>query len=282
MRKLVNKPIVYMVVSMLLLLMGADDAFAQYNPPNPPNPASKHKVTVRVEGTGGSASGSGQYEEYDPVSVRCSVNSGYTFSHWTKNGEKIDKGQSFTYYMETEDVEFVAYFVYSPTNPSNPQPGIVKRTLSFESSPAGCCSYNQTNGAKWQIGTSINVRAYPSQGYSFKGWYNGEELVNSSISFYYTMPDANTTLTAKFEYNPTNPSNPTSDPNQGDIDNKEDVIKGDVNGDAKVNIVDLTALISHLNGNTPTNFNEDAADVNSTGSISVADIEALRKLVLGK
>lgn len=280
MKKSVNTIIMHLLVSILLLMAGGTDAFAQFNPANPPNPSAKYKVTVRVEGTGGSASGSGQYAEYDRVYVRCSNNSGYTFSHWTKNGVKIDNGQSFTYYMETENVEFVAHFVYSPSNPSNPQAGLVKRVLSFESTPTGCCSYNQTNGAKWQVGKSVYVRAYPNQGYSFLGWYNGSQFVSSSLSFYYTMPDANTTLTAKFEYNPFNPSNPTTAPGQEDIDNEEEFIPGDINGDSKVDILDLTALISYLNGKIPEQFNEEAADVNNTGSISIADLTALSKLIV--
>lgn len=57
-------------------------------------------------------------------------------------------------------------------------------------------------------------------------------------------------------------------------------ISGDVNGDAKVDILDLVALISYLKGSVPPHFDESAADVDNSGTCNVADVTALANVLL--
>jgi len=47
-----------------------------------------------------------------------------------------------------------------------------------------------------------------SQGYKFKGWYIGDELISTSESFYYTMPTEDIKLTAHIIYSPESPEDP--------------------------------------------------------------------------
>lgn len=48
--------------------------------------------------------------------------------------------------------------------------------------------------------------------------------------------------------------------------------KGDANGDTKVNLLDITTLVSYLLNNNPQPFIAEAADANSDGSINVLDV----------
>ena len=58
-------------------------------------------------------------------------------------------------------------------------------------------------------------------------------------------------------------------------------IKGDVNGDNKATIADVTALIDYLLGDTDQFFvNHIAADVNDNGEITISDVTALIDLLL--
>ena len=57
-------------------------------------------------------------------------------------------------------------------------------------------------------------------------------------------------------------------------------LKGDVNGDGKVSISDVTALINYLLGGTE-GVNLDAADVNGNGDVNIADLTAIISLLLG-
>ena len=51
-----------------------------------------------------------------------------------------------------------------------------------------------------------------------------------------------------------------------------EVIKGDVNGDGKVDMSDVTDLVQYILGNPSEDFNTDAADVNGDGEIGMPDV----------
>ena len=59
------------------------------------------------------------------------------------------------------------------------------------------------------------------------------------------------------------------------------LMRGDVNGDSKVTIADVTALVNIILGKT-TNYNAEVADINSDTKITIADVTALVNLILGK
>ena len=50
---------------------------------------------------------------------------------------------------------------------------------------------------------------------------------------------------------------------------------GDANNDGNVDVADITAIASHILGNTPESFNAENADVNGDGAINLADIQYL-------
>ena len=56
-------------------------------------------------------------------------------------------------------------------------------------------------------------------------------------------------------------------------------LPGDVNGDGKVNVSDVTALINMILGVTP--MDQTAADVNGDGRVNVSDVTALINIILG-
>lgn len=59
------------------------------------------------------------------------------------------------------------------------------------------------------------------------------------------------------------------------ITNIVEVILGDVNSDDKLNGKDVKAIAKHIMGNTPVDFNIDAADINGDNNVNVADIVGL-------
>ena len=58
-------------------------------------------------------------------------------------------------------------------------------------------------------------------------------------------------------------------------------LKGDANGDDKIDVADITAIASYILGSAPEGFNADNADVNSDGKIDVADITGTAAIILG-
>lgn len=58
------------------------------------------------------------------------------------------------------------------------------------------------------------------------------------------------------------------------------VMAGDVNGDGKLNITDVTALINYLLSHNDSAINPDAADVNQDNSVNISDVTALINMLL--
>ncbi|MBQ6062664.1 MAG: M6 family metalloprotease domain-containing protein [Prevotella sp.] len=56
--------------------------------------------------------------------------------------------------------------------------------------------------------------------------------------------------------------------------------KGDVNGDGKIDIGDVVAIVSHILGDTPPIFHEDVADWDDNGSINISDAVSLVNYLL--
>ena len=272
--------IIYKVCLALLLTVPATvGAWADdYNPENPPEPLTRYVVTVSAEpAEAGYVSGGGKYSEGTPVGISTSVrNSNYEFLYWMQDGVRIDQGRSFTYTMEDKKTHFVAVYGFNPTNPQEPT-GVYSYHLFLTTDADGSCTFNMANGQKVKAGQKVRVAAeYITPGYVFKGWYLGDELLSSSASFQYLMPDADVTLTARLVYDPANPSDPNG--NQDNVDDTEG-LKGDVNQDGKVNVGDIMAIINIMAGQGGNNAK---ADVNGDGNVNVGDIMAVINIMAGK
>ena len=68
-------------------------------------------------------------------------------------------------------------------------------------------------------------------------------------------------------------------PQQYKNDTWSEILVGDVNGDGKVNVSDVSALINMIMGLTA--MDQSAADVNGDGYVNVSDVSALINLILG-
>lgn len=100
---------------------------------------------------------------------------------------------------------------YNPANPADPQ---LYYSLTLESAPKkGGRVESYANTRILTAGTEVYCCAYPKQGYKFKQWMEGDNIVSLFSRFSYTMPDRNATLVAYFDkdengYNPENPGDP--------------------------------------------------------------------------
>ena len=65
-----------------------------------------------------------------------------------------------------------------------------------------------------------------------------------------------------------------------EIEESTQLQKGDVNGDGKIDIGDVVAVVSHILGNTPEIFHADVADWNDDGDINITDATAILGYIL--
>lgn len=100
---------------------------------------------------------------------------------------------------------------YNPANPADPQ---LYYSLTLESAPKkGGSVESYANTRMLTAGTEVQCYANPKQGYKFKQWMEGENVISVESSFSYTMPEKDVTLVAYFDrdesgYNPGNPGDP--------------------------------------------------------------------------
>ena len=60
----------------------------------------------------------------------------------------------------------------------------------------------------------------------------------------------------------------------------ETMMKGDVNEDAKVDIVDVTSTISHILSMPPEDFSSESADMNGDGKVDIVDVTTMIDIIL--
>lgn len=271
------KSLRYIICGLLLLVVSSTQAQNMVDlGVDPPEPWLKYKVTVAgASPTSCNVSGTGQYVTGTVVTIGSSAKStDYVFSHWTLNGVRIEQPATFTYTVDSENAAFVAHYTYTPEDPQDPVT-INQHRLYLVGSSEGACSFNRTSGEKVDYDTYIYLRAYPSQDYVFKGWYNGETKVSDALSFNFCMPNENTTLTARFVYEPSDPDDPVSQ--GGDI---QTLMTGDANGDGAVDVTDAVAVINaYLSGDNSA-INVGVADVNHDSVIDITDAVAIINLYL--
>lgn len=260
-------------VLLLPILAGAQEA----DPfPNPPDPLTKYKVSV-VAAPRGYTSGSGKYIFGSSVWISTSSYSrDYIFSHWNKNGVLYSTEPSFSYTVEAASTVFEAVYDYNPADPSDPQSNKDYR-LHLTNNIPQACSFNRSSGAKAAADEYVYVQAYPSSDYEFQGWYEGSTLVSSTLSFYYLMPYASATLTARFRYNPRNPGEPV-----GSSSGVDKGLLGDVNGDETVDAIDAAIVILHYLNGTTGQLNPAIADADRDGVIDAIDAALIIQMYLEK
>lgn len=98
---------------------------------------------------------------------------------------------------------------YNPTNPAEPG---VYYTLTLKCIPENAGSFNIATKTTQSQGVGVNLRAYTNTGFKFVAWEENGKQISSDALYNFTMHGYNTTLIARYEYDPSSPSEP-SQPN---------------------------------------------------------------------
>ena len=170
--------------------------------------ADKTQLTVVADPPeGGTVSGGGSYEAGESVKLTAKAATGFKFVNWTRNGIEVSTESSFSYTKTNVDETLTAHFVFSPSNPAEPdEPDIKKKyVLNLLTEEGGS---NVKGAGTYDEGTKVTVSVSVNTGFVFQGWYNSAgNMESDKMSFSYTVT-GNETLTARFVFSPSNPDDP--------------------------------------------------------------------------
>ena len=161
---------------------GIDSTTYQINTPT-------YTLTAQAAPAGeGTVSGGGVYATGASVALTATAASGYKFANWTDaSGAVVSTNASFDYPMPDKNATLTANFIAATQT----------ETLTLAASPPA--DGTVTGGGTYPAGASVALTATANSGYAFVDWTDGGgNVVSFSASFDYTMPTANTTLTANF------------------------------------------------------------------------------------
>ena len=201
---------------MLFLCLAQLPLWAQssdYNPANPGDPQvpiRKYSLKLKASPSNGCSfnyASEQKWEASKQIYVEAYPNSGFQMVAWVCGKDTLSRERGFYYTMPERNVELTALLKYNPQSPENPEEMNTKYTVKLTASPANGGSFNFSSD-RFTAGSSIDLYAYPNNGFVFRKWMSGDSVISKEQSFRFVVPKKKTQLTAIFEYDPQNPDNP--------------------------------------------------------------------------
>lgn len=201
---------------MLFLCLAQLPLWAQssdYNPANPGDPQvpiRKYSLKLKASPSNGCSfnyASEQKWEASKQIYVEAYPNSGFQMVAWVCGKDTLSRERGFYYTMPERNVELTALLKYNPKNPENPEEMNTKYTVKLTASPTNGGSFNFSSD-RFTAGSSIDLYAYPNNGFVFRKWMSGDSVISNEQSFRFVVPKKKTQLTAIFEYDPQNPDNP--------------------------------------------------------------------------
>ena len=201
---------------MLFLCLAQLPLWAQssdYNPANPGDPQvpiKKYSLKLKaspVNGCSFNYASEKKWEASKQIYVEAYPNTGFQMVAWVCGKDTLSRERGFYYTMPERNVELTALLKYNPQSPENPEVMNTKYDVQLTASPSSGGSFNFSS-ARFTAGSSIDLYAYPGNGFVFRKWMSGDTVISKEQSFRFVVPKKKTQLTAIFEYDPKNPDNP--------------------------------------------------------------------------
>jgi len=146
--------------------------------------AQSYTITATADPTqGGTVSGGGTFNYGQSCTLTATVNQGYTFVNWTKNGQQVSTNATYTFTV-TETATYVAHFQ------------LESFTIGISADPNE--GGTLTGGGTYNYGENCTVVATANEGYNFINWTENGNAVSTDASYSFTVT-GDRTLVANFE-----------------------------------------------------------------------------------
>ncbi len=125
----------------------------------------------------------------ETVTLTATVNKGYNFEGWYRDGICLSKELTYSFEMKAEDVYIDAqYSFYTLTVDS----------WSNEHGAAG--TYTKKEEEKISIGDTVTLTATVNKGYTFDGWFRDGVCLSKDLTYTFKMTDENIDIQAAYSY----------------------------------------------------------------------------------
>lgn len=115
------------------------------------------------------------------ITITAQTAAGYTFIGWYNGDTLLTSELSYTFTMPEENITYTAEWIKVTAESNNTSAGTV----------------TSLNGS-YEVGDEVTITATTKTGYTFVGWFKGDELISSDLSYTFAMPAVDTTFTAKW------------------------------------------------------------------------------------
>lgn len=148
--------------------------------------ANQYSVTLKQnDKDAGAVSGGGEHDYDSQVTITATTNRGYNFLGWYDKEDKLVSEQAKYTFKMGFAVSYTAKWDYYTV------------TATRNDTSAGFLSKNYTD-EKVSVGTEVTLTATTYKGYTFIGWFKGEQQVSAELSFQFTMGKENVSYEARW------------------------------------------------------------------------------------
>ncbi len=152
--------------------------------------ANEYAVTLkRNDENAGTVSGGGNHAYDSNVTIKATTKSGYNFLGWFDKGDNlVSENATYTFKMEFDTTYTAKWDFYTVT-------------VSCGDSTAGMISQNY-NEEKISVDERVSITATTNRGYTFLGWYSGDDELTADETLSFTMKRENVDCEARWKVSP--------------------------------------------------------------------------------
>lgn len=246
-------------------------AVYKYSPVNPAEPDAlfRRHVFLKSEPEGVATFNQGNGERM-LVGSECYVTaygkSSYQFLGFYEGDTKVSDDPYYSFTMPDKDITLTARYRFNPSSPDDPSNFYsVSCILQVESEDERIAEVNVDGLEKGRAvyGREITLSLERHSDDVFYGWTDGHRILSLDESYTFMVTDEYKDVKIMALFSPF-------------------VANGDANGDGKVDITDVTAIVAYLTDRVPENFNQVAADADGNGIINLQDIRTIEARILNE